>query len=76
MQMRSTKVCCLPSCFRYRTASRQRAYNICVERKVFWTTFTILGLIADVTLPLWLGLVATIPIGFASWWIAYRSDWF
>jgi len=24
---------------------------------------------------LW-ALVATIPIGVVSWWVAYRSDWF
>jgi len=31
--------------------------------------------IADFTLPLWWALLATIPIGFASWWLAYRSGW-
>jgi hypothetical protein len=43
-----------------------------MERKIFWTTFTILG----VLLPLWWALGATIPISFFSWWIAYRSNWF
>lgn len=38
--------------------------------------FIILGLIADFTLPLVWGIVATIPILLLSWWIAYRSDWF
>jgi hypothetical protein len=47
-----------------------------VERKIFWITFMILGLIADVALPLWWALGATIPIFFASWWVAYRSEWF
>jgi len=47
-----------------------------VERKVFWIVFALLGFIADFTLPLWLGLLATIPIIFVSWWVAYRSDWF
>lgn len=46
------------------------------ERKVFWLAFTILGLGADLCLPLIWGLVLTAPIIFASWWIAYRSDWF
>lgn len=69
-------MCCPRSCFRHRVTLILRAYNILVERKVFWTVFAILGLIADVTLPLWLGLVATIPIGVVSWWVAYRSDWF
>jgi hypothetical protein len=32
--------------------------------------------LADVLLPLWWGLVATIPIVFIAWWVAYRSDWF
>jgi hypothetical protein len=47
-----------------------------MERKVFWMVFTVLGLAADFLLPLWLGLVATIPILFFSWWVAYRSEWF
>ncbi len=47
-----------------------------MERKIFWIVFTILGLLADFVLPLWWALVATIPIGVASWWVAYRSDWF
>ena len=34
-----------------------------MERKIFWLTFTILGLIADFFLPLWWALGATIPIG-------------
>jgi len=38
--------------------------------------FVILGLIADVSLPLLWGIAATIPILFLSWWIAYRSGWF
>jgi len=46
-----------------------------VERKIFWLTFAILGLIADFVLPFWWGLGATIPIFFVSWWVAYRSDW-
>ena len=36
----------------------------------------VLGLLADMALPLWWALAATIPIGVMSWWIAYRSDWF
>ncbi|HEX3821343.1 MAG TPA: hypothetical protein VHW45_13490 [Candidatus Sulfotelmatobacter sp.] len=47
-----------------------------MERKIFWTTFGLLGLIADFLLPLWLGLFATIPILFVAWWVAYRSGWF
>ena len=47
-----------------------------MERKVFWTAFTVLGLLADVAFPLWWALAATIPIGALSWWLAYRSDWF
>jgi hypothetical protein len=38
--------------------------------------FIVLGLIADIALPLWWALVATIPIVMAAWWVAYRSDWF
>ncbi|HXQ27242.1 MAG TPA: hypothetical protein VN822_12600 [Candidatus Acidoferrales bacterium] len=47
-----------------------------MEKKVFWGAFIVLGLVADLYLPLWWSLVATIPIGFFSWWLAYRSDWF
>jgi hypothetical protein len=47
-----------------------------MERKIFWATFTALGLVADLVLPLWWALGATIPIFFLSWWLAYRSGWF
>lgn len=47
-----------------------------MKRKVFWTVFMALGAVADLSLPLWWALVATIPIGVASWWLAYRSEWF
>jgi hypothetical protein len=47
-----------------------------MQRRIFWITFAVAGLIADLALPFWWALVATIPIGIASWWIAYRSDWF
>jgi len=47
-----------------------------MQRKVFWGIFAVAGIIADMTLPTWWALLATIPIGVASWWIAYRSDWF
>jgi len=47
-----------------------------VQRKIFWITFTLLGLLADLVLPLWWGLGATIPLCILSWWIAYRSGWF
>jgi hypothetical protein len=43
---------------------------------MFWIIFTIGGLLADLALPFLWALIATIPIGVASWWIAYRSDWF
>jgi hypothetical protein len=47
-----------------------------MERKVFWISFTVLGIIADVVLPIWWALAATLPCGYAAWWIAYRSGWF
>lgn len=47
-----------------------------MERKIFWLLFISLGLIADFTLPLMWGLIATIPIIIFSWWVAYRSEWF
>lgn len=47
-----------------------------MERKIFWGSMTVLGLVADVVLPLWWAVGATIPIIYFSWWIAYRSGWF
>jgi len=47
-----------------------------VQRKVFWTTFALLGLVADLALPFWWALAATIPLIVVSWWVAYRSGWF
>jgi hypothetical protein len=47
-----------------------------MEKRVFWMVFLALSLLADVVLPLWWGLAATFPIVCASWWVAYRSDWF
>jgi hypothetical protein len=53
-----------------------QVYNSVVERKIFWITFTVLGLVADFVLPLWWAVGATIPIVFIAWWVAYRSEWF
>jgi membrane protein implicated in regulation of membrane protease activity len=47
-----------------------------MERKIFWIVFTVLGLAADLLLPIWWGLAATIPCLVIAWWVAYRSDWF
>ena len=47
-----------------------------MQKRVFWISFLLLGLIADVSLPLIWSIIATIPIMFLCWWIAYRSDWF
>jgi hypothetical protein len=47
-----------------------------MEKKIFWATWTMLGLLADIALPLWWGIAATIPLGVLSWWVAYRSGWF
>jgi hypothetical protein len=47
-----------------------------MERKIFWASFVLLGLLADFLLPIWWALGATIPIAFISWWVAYRSGWF
>jgi hypothetical protein len=52
------------------------AYNRLMERKIFWTVFILLGLVADFLLPLWWGIAATVPIVFIAWWVAYRSEWF
>jgi hypothetical protein len=47
-----------------------------MQRKIFWICFAVLGLVADVALPIWWAMAATIPIAYVSWWVAYRSDWF
>jgi hypothetical protein len=47
-----------------------------VERKIFWSTFVVLGLVADFVLPAWWALGVSIPICLVSWWGAYRSGWF
>jgi len=47
-----------------------------VQKKIFWVLVAVLGLVADLVLPLWWALLATIPIFIVSWWVAYRSDWF
>jgi len=47
-----------------------------MQRKIFWAVFVVLGLAADMLLPLMWSLVATIPIAMLSWWVAYRSGWF
>lgn len=46
-----------------------------MQRKIFWLLFLGLSVVADVMLPLLWGLLATIPIVFLSWWVAYRSGW-
>jgi hypothetical protein len=46
-----------------------------MQRKIFWLLFISLGVIADLTLPLTWGIVATIPIIILSWWVVYRSGW-
>jgi hypothetical protein len=51
-------------------------FEVFMKRKVFWGTFLMLGLLADIVLPIIWGIVATIPLVFLSWWIAYKSDWF
>lgn len=58
-------------------AGRAIRYNgMVMQRKIFWMTFSVLGLVTDLALPFWWAVGATIPVGWLSWWIAYRSDWF
>lgn len=47
-----------------------------MERRIFWMVFIVLGLLADIVLPLWWAVIATIPIVVVAWWVAYRSEWF
>jgi hypothetical protein len=47
-----------------------------MERKIFWMVFFVLGLAADLLLPFWWAVGATLPILYVAWWVAYRSEWF
>jgi hypothetical protein len=47
-----------------------------MQKKMFWLIFAVLGIVADLFLPFWWAVAATLPIFALSWWIAYRSDWF
>ena len=47
-----------------------------MQSKIFWVVFLILSFVADIYLPFMWGLLATLPIALASWWIVYRSGWF
>jgi hypothetical protein len=47
-----------------------------LQRKIFWGLFTAVGLVADLTLPFRWAVALTIPILVASWWVAYKSEWF
>lgn len=47
-----------------------------MQRKIFWGTFTVLGLAADLFLPFWWAVGATMPLLAFCWWLAYRSEWF
>jgi hypothetical protein len=47
-----------------------------MQKKVFWTVFSLMGLMADLMLPFWWAVGATVPLLWLSWWVAYRSDWF
>ena len=71
----SRAVIASPAVGRIRARTRSQGTDW-MEKKIFWGSFFILGLAADLFLPLWWVLAATIPIGIVSWWIAYRSDWF
>jgi len=54
----------------------EKNYNPEYGAQDFLGSMTVLGLLADFVLPLWWAVGATIPIIYASWWIAYRSGWF
>ena len=38
-----------------------------MQRKIFWLSFAALGLIADLVLPFWWAVAATIPCGLVAW---------
>ncbi|HKM91419.1 MAG TPA: hypothetical protein VJX29_12465 [Candidatus Acidoferrales bacterium] len=45
-----------------------------MERKTFWITFTILGLLGLWGLPFLWAVTLIVPIGFMCWWISNRTD--
>lgn len=47
-----------------------------MQKKVFWGSFMILGVLLDITVPLVWGIVLTLPLMVCCWWMAYRSEWF
>jgi hypothetical protein len=48
-----------------------------MQRKVFWTSFTVLRFYVDMAVPLMWGIILTLPLMMVGcWWLAYRSDWF
>jgi hypothetical protein len=47
-----------------------------MQRKMFWLIFIVLNLVTEFFLPIWWSLLATVPIAYLSWWVAYRSNWF
>ncbi len=44
-----------------------------LEKKIFWLIFIGLSLLADVFLPFFWSMAATVPIVMLSWWLVYRS---
>ena len=44
-----------------------------MQGKIFFIVFLVLDTIAGVFLPLEWALLASIPLIFVAWWIAYRS---
>jgi hypothetical protein len=60
----------------FRIFHAAQGYTGKVQRKIFWMSFGCIGVIADLILPFWWAVAATIPILAFSWWFAYRSDWF
>lgn len=47
-----------------------------MQKRVFWLSFTLISLVADLALPLVWGILATVAALALSWWLAYRSGWF
>ncbi len=48
----------------------------CVQKKMFWLLFFVLGLVLDFSVPILWSLALTLPLLVLCWWIAYRSGWF
>ncbi|HEY2394230.1 MAG TPA: hypothetical protein VGK22_23875 [Candidatus Angelobacter sp.] len=47
-----------------------------MEKKIFWTIFTVLDVLLSLAVPMWWSLALTLPLLVLCWWVVYKSGWF